>query len=295
VSERLITLGAMEEVFLGSEAIDRNELTWGQLRWRYRPIYPDVYMRRLADRSLHANTVGAWLWCGRRAPITGRAASALHGALWVDENAPVELIWHNNRPPDGIITRNEHFAYDDVMEMHDMAVATPQRTAYDLGRHMPRNAAVAHLDALARATGLAADHVAPLIERYKGARGIRRLRTAIDLMDGGAQSPKETWLRLLLIDAGYPRPTTQIPVLDESGRAFAYLDMGWEGVMITVEYDGYHHRTDPIQYAWDVKRLRRVQQIGWHHIKVIAEDRPRDILERVAQAWATRRGSRDGR
>lgn len=296
VSERLITLAAMENVFLGSEAIDRNELTWGQLRCRYRAIYPDVYMRRFADRSLHANTVGAWLWCGRRAPITGRAASALHGALWVDESAPVELIWHNNRPPDGIITRNEHFAYDDVMEMHDMAVATPQRAAYDLGRHMPRDAAVIHLDALARATGLAADHVTPLIERYKGARGIRRLRTAIDLMDGGAQSPKETWLRLLLIDAGYPRPATQIPVLDGSGHPFAYLDMGWEeDLMITVEYDGDHHRTDRIQYAWDVKRLRRLQQIGWHHIKVIAEDRPRDILDRVAYAWAMRRKSSDGR
>ncbi len=33
-------------------------------------------------------------------------------------------------------------------------------------------------------------------------------------MDAGAQSPKETWLRLLLIDAGFPRPQTQIPVFD---------------------------------------------------------------------------------
>lgn len=295
MSERLITLGAMDKVFLGSEAIDRKEVTWGQLRWRYRAIYPDVYIPRLAERSLHDNTVGAWLWCGRRAPITGRAASALHGALWVDENAPVELIWHNNRPPDGIITRNEHFAYDDVMEMHDMAVATPQRAAYDLGRHMRRDAAVIHLDALARATGLAADHVTPLIERYKGARGIRRLRTAIDLMDAGGQSPKETWLRLLLIDAGYPRPATQIPVFDGGSEPFAHLDMGWEGPMITVEYDGDQHRTDRVRYAWDVKRLRRVQDAGWDHIKVIAEDRPYDILQRVARAWAMRRDSSHGR
>ena len=91
-------------------------------------------------------------------------------------------------------------------------------------------------------------------------------------MDGGAQSPKETWLRLLLIDAGYPRPTTQVPVIDGWGRTFAYLDMGWDDVMIAVEYDGDQHRTDRIRYAWDVKRLRRVRQIGWHHVKVIAED-----------------------
>lgn len=285
----------MGTVFLGSEAIDRNEVTWGQLRWKYRAIYPDVYTPRLAGPSLYTNTVGAWLWSGRRAPITGRAASALHGSLWVDEKAPVELLWRNNRPPNGIITRNDHFTYDDVVEMHGMAVATPQRTAYDLGRYLARNAAVTHLDALARATGLAADHVTPMIDRYKGARGVRRLRTAIDLMDGGAQSPKETWLRLLLMDAGYPRPHTQIPVIDDFGREFAYLDMGWEDAMIAVEYDGEQHRTDRVRYAWDVKRLRRVQQIGWYHIKVIAEDRPHDILARVARAWASRRDRSDGR
>jgi very-short-patch-repair endonuclease len=284
----------MGTIFLGSEALARGEVTWGQLRSRYRAIYPDVYTPRIAEPSLYANAVGAWLWSGRRAPITGRAASSIHGSLWVDERAPIELLWRNNRPPHGIITRNDHFTDDDVVEVNDMAVATPQRTAYDLGRYLPRLAAVTHLDALSRATGLAADHVAPLIDRYRGARGIRRLRHAIDLMDGGAQSPKETWLRLLLIDAGYPRPRTQIPVVDDFGYEFACLDMGWEDVMIAVEYDGDQHRTDRIRYAWDVKRLRRIHEQGWLHVKVISEDRPDDVLQRVAQAWAARRGSSYG-
>ena len=279
----------MSTVFLGSEALARKEVTWGQLRWKYRALYPNVYTPRIATPSLYANTVGAWLWSGRRAPITGRAASALHGAKWVDEKAPVEMIWRNDRPPAGIITRNDHFLYEDVMEIDDMAVATPQRTAYDLGRYLKRDAAVVHLDALARATGLAAEHVAPLIDRSKGVRGIRGLRSAVDLMDGGAQSPKETELRLLLIDAGYPRPQTQIPVADADGYEFAYLDMGWEDVMIAVEYDGEQHRTDQVQYRWDVKRLRKVHERGWYHVKVIAGDRPADILQRVARAWALRR------
>jgi hypothetical protein len=285
----------MSTVFLGSEALAQRQVTWGQLRSRYRAIYPDVYTPRIAEPSLYANTLGAWLWSGRRAPITGRAASAMHGSLWVDETAPVEMLWSNNRPPPGIITRNDHFTCEDVVEIDGMSVSTPQRTAYELGRHLPRDAAVAHLDALSRATGLAADHVAPLIERYKGARNIRALRTAVDLMDGGAQSPKETWLRLLLIDAGYPRPTTQIPVVDESGYEFAFLDMGWDDVMIAVEYDGEQHRTDTVQYRWDVKRLRKIHGLGWLHVKVIAGDRPPDILERVAQAWATRRDRSHGR
>ena len=68
------------------------------------------------------------------------------------------------------------------------------------------------------------------------------------LFDAGAQSPKETWLRLLLIQAGLPRPQTQIPVRDEFGEAIAYLDMGWEDMKVAVEYDGEQHRSDRRQY-----------------------------------------------
>jgi very-short-patch-repair endonuclease len=58
--------------------------------------------------------------------------------------------------------------------------------------------------------------------------------------------------------------------------------------MIAVEYDGDQHRTDRIRYAWDVKRLRMIQECGWIHIKVIAEDRGYDIVNRVRAAWTRR-------
>ncbi len=278
----------MGPVILGSQAIKCGELTRGQLRWRYQRLFPNVYLRRDTPVSLYHRTVGAWLWSWERGVITGRAAAAMHGAKWVRDDAPIELIWKCYDTPDGIIARDDHFLYDDVVEMDDMAVATIQRCAYDLGRHLPRNEAVIHLDALARATGLRAEHVAPVIERYKGARNIRRLRTAIDLMDGGAQSPKESLLRLLLIDAGFPGPATQIPVCDEYGTPIAFLDMGWEDVKIAVEYDGDQHRTDRRQYVWDERRLRLIREHRYLHVKVIAEDRPFDVIERVKSAWAQR-------
>ncbi|ORA33743.1 hypothetical protein [Mycobacterium aquaticum] len=278
----------MGTIFLGSEALARGELTRGRLRSAYRPIFPDVYQPRIAEPTLYGNTMAAWLWSKRRAVITGRAASALHGAKWVDDEAPIELIWQNHRPPAGIVTHNDRFTCDDVVEINGMAVATIQRTALDLGRFLPRGAAVAHLDALAAATGLAADHVLPLVEDFRGAHGVRRCREALSLMDAGGQSPKETWLRLLLMDDGYPRPETQIPVLDECGYEFAYLDMGWEHAMIAVAYDGDQHRTDRVRYAWDVIRLRKIERRGWLHVRVIKEDRPRDILARVRAAWARR-------
>jgi hypothetical protein len=246
-------------------------------------------MPRDEQPSLYSNTVGAWLWSRRRGVITGRAAAALHGARWVSEGAPIELLWNSYDPPRGIICRDERFTCDEVIELDDMAVASIQRTGFDLGRHLPRRTAVAYLDALARATGLRAEHIQPMIETYKGARGMKRLRAALNLMDPGSQSPRETQLRLLVIDAGFPRPQTQIPVLDASGAPFAYLDMGWEDVMIALEYDGDQHRTDRVQYVKDIHRWDRIQrETRWIVIRVVKEDNDATVLQRVREAWVRR-------
>ncbi|MCH9642568.1 MAG: hypothetical protein K0U71_12820 [Actinomycetia bacterium] len=279
----------MGEIIVGSDAVASGHLTRGQLRWNYNAIYPDIYLRRTSEPTLARRTRGAWLWTNRRGVITGRAASALHGSKWVAERAAVEVLHANNRPPPGIVTRRERIAPDEITWIDGVAAAAPARTGLDLGRHLPRGEAVAHLDSLAAATGMTAADVLELTHRYRGTHGVRLCREAVDLMDAGAQSPKESWLRLALIDAGFPRPETQIPVLDGSGRTFAYLDMGWRDMMIAVEYDGEHHRTDTVQYRWDAKRLRMVLAKGWIHIRVIAGDRPIEITTWVKRAWAIRR------
>ncbi|WP_199182931.1 DUF559 domain-containing protein [Mycobacterium sp. 4858] len=280
----------MAGTFIGSEAIAGGSLTRGQLRWRYRRIHRDVYVPKNAPRSLHDNIWAAWLWSGRRAIIAGRAAAALHGAKWVDDLAPVEIIGPFHHPPPGVIIRRERISAEDVVDLDGLPVTSPTRTAFDLGRHLTRGLAVAHLDALSAATGLAPADVAPLFARNKGVRGVRRCRAALSLMDGGAQSPKESWLRLVLIDAGLPRPTTQIRVTD--GRLVAYLDMGWEEPMVALEYDGEQHRTDRGQYVKDIRRAEIVGSLGWTVIRVINEDRPSVIARRAREALARRSSPR---
>ena len=149
---------------------------------------------------------------------------------------------------------------------------------------------MARLDALMRATPFSLEDVLLLAKRYRGARGLRRLRAALPLVDGGAASPKETWLRLILIDAGLPIPATQIPVVDGYWPV-AFLDLGWEQFKVAAEYDGDHHRTDRRQYAKDQRRLRKLEQLGWLVVRVIAEDKPDDIVRRV-RAALRRRGFR---
>jgi len=273
-------------VIVGSEALASGALTRGRLRWNYRPIFPDVYLAQADESSLTAMTVGAWLWSGRRAIITGRAAAALHGAKWVDEHAPVELLWHNNHHPPGIIVRNERFEPEEVASVAGLPVATPARAGFDLARHLPQTMAVTHLDALARATPIAKQDLMYLVDRHTGARGNKRARKVIDLMDAGAESPKESWLRLVLINAGLPRPTTQIRVTD--GLLVAYLDMGWEEPMVALEYDGDHHRTDRRQYVKDIRRAEMVDRLGWQVIKVINEDRANDVIGRARDALGRR-------
>ena len=99
-----------------------------------------------------------------------------------------------------------------------------------------------------------------------------------------AESPKETWLRLLLIRAGYPRPHTQIPLLGPDGYPLYRLDMGWEDKLIAVEYDGDDHR-EKCRWRKDVIRSEYIAHLRWKHIRVVAGEREADILRRVQRAW----------
>jgi hypothetical protein len=277
----------MQHVFIGSEALAGGVVTRHELRRWYRAIYQDVYLPKRRPVSLRDRTIGAWLWSRRRGIVAGAAASALHGAQWVDADTAVELVWRNGRPPRGICVRNETIADDEQTFACKLPVTTPARTAFDLARHLPRGPALERLDALMRATPFSVDDVAMLAQRYPGARGLRQLRELLPFVDGGAASPKETWLRLLLIDAGFPIPTTQIPV-QERWRLIAMLDTGWEDFKVAAEYDGDQHRSDRGQYVHDQRRQRKLARMGWINVRVIAEDRRQDIIERVDRALRSR-------
>ncbi|PQM44837.1 hypothetical protein C1Y40_04999 [Mycobacterium talmoniae] len=225
----------MRQPFIGSEELACGALNRHQLRTRYRAVFPNVYLPQQVRPSLEQRALAAWLWSGREAVIAGMAAAALHGAKWVDDDLPVELIYPNPRPPPGVVTRRELLLEGETQVLAERTITTPERTAFDLGRRGPIRAAVARLDALAQATELNFADVALIGHRHPHTRGLRQLERVLDLVDAGAQSPKETYLRLLLVEAGLPRPQTQIRVTTED--AVYYLDMGWEEYLVAVEYD----------------------------------------------------------
>lgn len=277
----------MAEAFIGSEALARGLLTRHELHRYHTRLLPDVYYPRGKPPTLRDRTVAAWLWSRRRAVIAGAAASALHGAQWVDDNVPIELVWSHGRPPAGLVVRNELLLPGEATSIAGIPVTTIARTAFDLGRYLPRGQAVARLDALAWTGGFHPEDALALAERHGAVRGIRNLRAVLPLVDGGAASPKETWLRLLLIDAGLPVPETQIPLCDHRGLA-AVLDMGWREFRVGADYDGDVHRYDRKRYVWDRKRARLVAGLGWRRVQVINEDHPDDVVAQVRNALMSR-------
>lgn len=278
----------MRGPFIGSEALASGALTRYRLRSRFVALHPDVYIQRDADLTAVTRAHAAWLWSRRRGVVAGQSAAALHDAKWVDHHGPAQLVYEHRRPPPGIRTWSESVSPDEIQSIGGIPTTTSARTAFDLACRNPTGRAVAAIDALARATRLDVEEAQRLAERYKGHRNIRRARRALALVDAGAESPRETWLRLLLIEGGYPRPRTQIPVYGEYGELVAVLDMGWEDVKLAVEYEGDHHRTDRRQFNRDIARYEALADLGWMAIRVTADDTRGGILGRVGAAWTRR-------
>lgn len=261
-------------------------LTRAQLRHRYRPIFRGIYIPKHHRPSLWDRIEGALL-VAPGAVVAGVAASALHGAKWVDDDVDVELI-AACRPQPGLVVRRETLSEGEIITVRGLRATSPVRTAFDLGRHLTRDMAVTRLDALMNAKPFAVEDVELIAKVHPGRRWLTRLNSALPLVDGGAESPKETWLRLLFVDAGLPTPTTQFVVRTESGRYVRRIDMVWEKFKVGAEYDGQQHLTERAQYAKDVWANRELRRLDWHLVHVIKEDRGRDVVADARAALKAR-------
>lgn len=265
-------------------------VTRHQLRTRYRAILPGVYLDKTVVPTLYDRTVAAWLWSRRQAVIAGDAAAALHGAKWIEPTVDVDIYYASTRPPTRINAHRDSLLAGETCRIEGMLVTTPERTAFDLARRDTgededaRYRVVAGVDALLNATRTSVGDVEAVAARHPGARRLRNLERVLASVDAGAESPKETWLRLLLKRCGLPPVRTQIEVRDEFGDFVARLDMGWPELKLAIEYDGDQHRSDRRQYVRDMRRLEELTRLGWVVVRVIKEDSEVLIARRVRAA-----------
>jgi very-short-patch-repair endonuclease len=129
--------------------------------------------------------------------------------------------------------------------------------------------AVTFVDAIAARGAVRPDELVRYAQDRAGQRGWRRLLQVARPADAGAGSPQESRLRVRLVQAGLPRPETQV-VITRDGLFVARSDPGWPEYRVAVEYDGVWHAESADQIDADRRRLNNVIAADWVVLHVTA-------------------------
>ncbi|OLT26931.1 hypothetical protein BJF79_11915 [Actinomadura sp. CNU-125] len=248
------------------------------------PIGPGVYFVPVKGASLEtraamlsrllpgevvvARRTAAWLWGLDVLPPGVREAD------W-----PVDLVDPRSSGPQARIPA-EH-----TVERADVRLTSPPRTALDCARWLPRYEAVAGLDQFLR-RGVRVAELRKMARTLPGYRGNTRLGEILRLGDHGSASPGESWTKVAVVDAGFPRPACQVPVMGPYDRML-YVDLGYERFRVGLEYDGERHHTGSEARGRDRRRRKWLaQEQNWEVIPVTRDflSRPAPYLEALLTA-----------
>ncbi|MDR1188657.1 MAG: hypothetical protein LBK95_14600 [Bifidobacteriaceae bacterium] len=124
--------------------------------------------------------------------------------------------------------------------------------------------------------------------------GIRGAQLVVSLAEPGTDSVPETWVRVVMRDAGLPRGIPNRPVRDESGVVVRSDDLGVEGYPMAVEYQGGYHFKDAEQAYLDMERREQLRSLGRTMIEVGYKDLPDQtrLIRRIATEIALFEGWR---
>ncbi|MFG3576701.1 endonuclease domain-containing protein [Micromonospora chersina] len=282
--------------FRGSAAVAEGLLSWTMLRSpAWIRLLPDVYVHRNGyrdgDHRLWCDAVALRLPPG--AAIAGRSAAFLWGVDLLGRDAPVSVLLPpaaRMRPHPRIHVNRSTMRETDRTRFAGLPVTTALRTAFDLGRQAPRVDALVGVEALLHRRVVKLPALRAYAAERAGWPGLPLLREVLALAEPLSESPMETRLRLLLLDAGLGPLTAQHDVHDARGRFIARVDLAWPALRVAVEYDGDHHR-ERAHFRQDIARLNALRAAGWLVVRFTADDvlrHPRATVALVRQALRER-------
>jgi hypothetical protein len=285
--------------FRGSDAGRAGMLTWGQLRHSaWRRLLPDVYVAADVDIDHRLRCRVALVYAG--APrlgvaITGLSAAACWGVDLLPPGAPIEMtvdrgVRVKSRPPDLRVIRST-LPTADVTSIGSVALTSPERTVLDVLRRSPRVDGVVLLDAMLQRRLVTLPALESAGVAWSGRRGGPKIAVALRAADPCSESPMETRTRLVIVDAGLPRPVAQYVIRDSEGRFVARVDLAYAVERVALEYEGDHHR-ERTTFRRDIERVNALTALGWIVIRVTADDiyrNPKQLTRRIAEILRERR------
>lgn len=168
----------------------------------------------------------------------------------------------------------------ELVRIGGVHVTTPQQTWLDLA--MLNLSQVTYVACADQYVGRSKDRLIDLyrfVGRTKQVKGVRQAREALQLVRCGAESPKETEVRLRIVAAGLPEPELNVDVFAQQGGLIGRADMVFQQQRVIVEYDGAYHGSEQ-QRRKDASRLNELQHHGWR-VLVLTQ---RDLSDR-SQRW----------
>ena len=197
------------------------------------------------------------------AVFAGLTAAWLH-RLDVDPCNPIEVVVSPTsgvRSRTGLLVRRSRLG--EVVNVRGLPATSAQRTFHDLRRKLPPVEFLVLADAALRLhLGLFDDLAEP------------------------AESPMETRLRWLLIQAGLRTPEVQAELRNADGRLVGRADLYYPAARLVIEYDGANHRDRLVE---DNRRQNLLLNAGFRLLRFTAADihqRPDVVTSQVRRALA---------
>jgi len=192
------------------------------------------------------------------------------------------VAWRTQLPPDAVFTglTAAWLHRLDVDPCHPVEVAVPTRS----GARSRPGLSVRHCalpkSVVTRVRGLPATSAActfgDLRKRIPAAEFLvladQALRLGLGQFDDlaePAESPMETRLRWLLLEAGLPRPQVQVPLHNSAGRFVGRADLYYPAARLVIEYDGGNHRDRLVE---DNRRQNLLIDTGFRVLRFTALD-----------------------
>lgn len=225
--------------------------------------------------------------------FSGPTAGWIHG-LDTAPMSPVEVTVSQNCGVStrvGVLVRRGLLRPGERVQVGDLAVTSPLRTIADLASRLELTEAV-----VATETALRLRLCTPAeLERHcaslRGVKGVRALRRVVDAVDSRSESPMESRLRMILVNAGLGRPECQALLKDAAGRDIARVDLYYPVPRLAIEYDGAWHRENLVE---DNRRQNAILAAGYRLLRFTAADlrSPSAVVAQVRTALRPNRWQR---
>ena len=163
-------------------------------------------------------------------------------------------------------------APSQIGQVDGIAVTSPLRSVADLILGVGRYEGVSLLDCALNSGLLSETDVLKIPPLIRGRRGAVAARALLPEVDGRAQSPLETRVRLRCVDGRVKPETLQHQVRDASGRLLGIADLAWPTARLLGEADGQAPHGTPEAIFADRRRQNRLVNAGWQILRFTWKD-----------------------